>query len=208
MTGAAQPGRRLTWREVRRAPIEVSMRAGVRCPSSAYIRGLVPPGSLAGFRTRRPSRGPWSSAADGRCVTTRSARRVRVGPPGLLTSAVTGSSWPGQLPGAGPWRHPGRGLGHAGSRRRRHEEIVDGDPGGDRLKLDPHPPDRPGLCYTSHLKAAACAAKPRTVSQAAGAAIVGHKAAARRAGPPLPLVLMSSAIGQLERSAAHCRENV
>jgi hypothetical protein len=124
--------------------------------------------------------------------------------PGLVTRSVTGSSWPGQLPGVGPWRHPGRGLGHAGSRRRQHEEIVDGDAGrtapvfhlsrstaskltillqpclsrpasGDRPKLDPHPPsDRPGLRDTSHLKAAACPAKPSSVSQAAGAAIIDH----------------------------------
>jgi hypothetical protein len=179
--------------------------------------------------------GAWSSAADGCCVTARPARRVRVGPPGLVTSAVTGSSWPGQLLGARPWRHPGRGLGHAGRRRRQPEGIVDGDAGrtapvlqlsrpgaskltillqpclstiasGARPKFDPHPPDRPSLCYRSHVKAAACPAKPSSVSQRPVRLSSTTRPAARRAG--LLLVLVSSAIGQLERSAANCQRNV
>jgi hypothetical protein len=210
----------------------------VRWPSSAHTCGLVPPGSLAGVRACRPEPGPWSSAADGCCVTARPARRVRAGPPGLVTSAVTGSSWPGQLPGARPWRHPGRGLGHAGSRRRQHEEIVDGDAGRTAPVLHlsrstaskltillqpclsaprqrrptqarPASADRPGLRYTPHLGAAASPrSRVRSVKRPVRPSSTTNLPHGGQGLPLLQPVLTSSAIGQLERSVAHRGESV
>src|SRR5215216_4856094 len=68
------------------------VRIAVSFTLKAHLCGLVPSGSLAG-RSYVPVRGsrPWWSAADGCCVAARPARRVRVGLPGLDTSAVTGS---------------------------------------------------------------------------------------------------------------------
>jgi hypothetical protein len=63
-------------------------------PSGQIADALGKVGGLAGRRWRLR-----------RCST---ARRIRAGLSDLVTSVVTGSSWPGQLP-VGSWRHPGRG---------------------------------------------------------------------------------------------------
>ena len=75
------------------------VRIAVSFTLKAHLCGLVPSGSLAG-RSYVPVRGsrPWWSAADGCCVAARPARRVRVGLPGLVTSAVTGSMAAVQAP--------------------------------------------------------------------------------------------------------------
>jgi hypothetical protein len=101
----------------------------MRFPSSAHTCRLVPSGFLAGVRTCRPEPGPWSWAADGCCVTARPARRGPSRPARSGYERGHRLQLPGQLPGAGPWRHPGRGVGHAGSRRRHHEEILHGAAG-------------------------------------------------------------------------------
>jgi hypothetical protein len=210
----------------------------VRLAPSTHTRGLVPSGSWSEFVHAGPSRGlgrrpPMDAASLLDLPAGSEAAR-----PGLVTRSVTGSSWPGQLPGVGPWRHPGRGLGHAGSRRRQHEEIVDGDAG--RTAPVFHLSRSTASKLTILLQPCLSAPRQRRPTQARPASAVrptrpsrhvalegrrlpreaelgqpsgrcGHhrpQPPARWAGLPLPLVLLSSAIDSLERSAAHRGRNV
>jgi hypothetical protein len=67
--------------------VRVAVRFTFRAPLAAWCHRVPWPK----FLRAGPGSRPWSSAADGCCVAARPARRVRVGLPGLVTSAVTGS---------------------------------------------------------------------------------------------------------------------
>jgi hypothetical protein len=73
------------------ARVEGRVRVRVRLASSAVTCRPVQRVPWPEFLRAGPGSRAWSSAAAGCCVAARPARRVRVGLPGLVTSAVTGS---------------------------------------------------------------------------------------------------------------------
>jgi hypothetical protein len=111
------------------ARVEGRVRAGVRSAFRAYICRLGPPVRWPEFRRAGPGPGLVAGRRWVLGPLLGLPTGAQVGLPDAGVRAVTGSSWPRQLLGAGPWRHPGVGEATPGSPRRPHEEIVDGDAG-------------------------------------------------------------------------------